>query len=861
MIQYNRIKAKHPDALLLFRVGDFYETFSQDAIIASEVLGIVLTQRANGAASHIELAGFPHHAIDTYLPKLVKAGYRVAICEQLEDPKMTKKIVKRGVTELVTPGVVINDHVLDQRKNNYLGSLQFDESSIGLALLDISTGDFLTTQGKLEYIDKLLQAFQPSEIIFAKGKKKYFNRSFGDRFYTHTLEDWIFNFEFAEEKLLRQFDTQSLKGFGIEGLDSGIIASAAALQYLDETEHPDLIHINTIARIPEEKYVWLDKFTIRNLELFSSAQDGGKPLIEILNTSISPMGARLMKKWLALPLKEIQAIEARLDTVEYMLKEPGFNSLLEKNIKVMGDLERIVSKIAAQKILPREVLQLKRSLEAVQPIKEVCSGTKLEIIRQYGDKLNPCKVLCDHIGTTLKPDPPALATKGRMIADGVSPELDGLRNITSNGREMLVKIQQEESERTGIPSLKIGFNNVFGYYLEVTNVHKEKVPEEWVRKQTLVNAERYITDELKYYEDKILGAEEKIIQLEITLFNELIRYTEDYIKPIQLDAQLIAELDCLLAFAKNAKKHNYRRPELHDDEVLDIKDGRHPVIEQSMPLGEAYVPNDLFLDPGSQQIIIITGPNMSGKSAVLRQTALITLMAQVGSFVPAKAAHIGIVDKIFTRVGASDNISSGESTFMVEMNETASIVNNISDKSLVLLDEIGRGTATFDGISIAWSLAEFLHDNANAMPKTLFATHYHELTELAERHSRIRNFNVATRESGNKVIFLRKMEPGSSKHSFGIHVARMAGMPKQILARAEEILHQLEKKNIEIEDGNNTDQILKSLPTDRLQLNMFAMDDPEIQKLREELKLLDLNTLTPIEALLKLQEWKKLLDK
>ncbi len=852
MQQYNRIKAKYPDAILLFRVGDFYETFGQDAVKTSNVLGIVLTKRSNGAAADVELAGFPHHALDTYLPKLVKAGYRVAICDQLEDPKVAKKIVKRGVTELVTPGVTHNDQILDTRSNNFLASVHIEKESLGIAFMDVSTGEFVVSQGNKDYIENLLQSFRPSEIIFAKNQQKEFKRLFGEEFYTFALDEWVYVWDYAHEKLTRHFETQSLKGFGIDELTEGVIAAGAVLHYLNETEHAQLRHVTTIARLIQDKYVWLDKFTVRNLELLSSPA-GGKSLSDVLDLTLSPMGARLLKKWLVLPLREKSLIEDRLAVVEYFIKNQDLRDLLKNAIRQTGDLERLISKVSLGKINPREVAQLKKSLDQLLPVKEQGAAAECVQLQKIADQINPCALLREQIERNLIADAPAVLQKGNVIAKGVSNELDELRELVRSGKDYILGIQKRESERTGITSLKIGFNNVFGYYLEVTHTHKNKVPPEWSRKQTLTNAERYITPELKEYEEKIIGAEEKILQLEETLFNELVLFIQDYIKPVQINAHQTARIDCLLSFAEAALKYQYRKPRLTDGLSLDYREGRHPVIERQLPPGEQYVANDLFLDNETQQIIILTGPNMAGKSALLRQTALITLMAQTGSFVPAASADIGIVDKIFTRVGASDNISSGESTFMVEMNETASIVNNISERSLILLDEIGRGTSTYDGISIAWSLGEYLHNNPVAHPKTLFATHYHELNELAEKFPRIKNFTVSVKDTGNKVLFLRKLVEGGSKHSFGIHVAKMAGMPKAIVERANEILKELERKSI----ASDIKDAIKKMPAPGYQLSFFQMDDPQLAAIREELETLDINTLSPVEALLKLQELKR----
>ena len=792
MKQYNTIKGKYPDALLLFRVGDFYETFGADAIKAANILGIVLTKRANGAASFVELAGFPHHSLDTYLPKLVRAGQRVAICDQLEDPKLTKTIVKRGVTELVTPGVSYNDKVLDNKANNFLASVYIADKNAGVSFLDVSTGEFFIAQGNIEYIDKLLQSFRPNEVLFQKSKKKDIVEHFGEKFYIYGIDDWAFATDFGTNTLLKHFEVKSLKGFGIEKLDSAIIAAGAALHYLAETAHDKVKHISTISRIEEEKYVWLDRFTIRNLELFGSYNENAKTLVDVIDQTVSPMGGRMMRRWLALPLKDKAPIEERLDIVDYFLSKQEFNDTIIQHISLIGDLERIISKVATARISPKEVVQLKRALSAIEPIKRACEDTNNKALQKIAEQLNPCKSVVDRIEKEMMPDPPYLVNKGNVIANGVNDELDELRKISGSGKDYLLQIQQREIERTGITSLKVAFNNVFGYYLEVTNVHKNKVPTDWMRKQTLTTAERYITPELKEYEEKILGAEEKILSLEVKIFNELVLSLMDFIPTIQLNASLIARLDCLLSFATIAQKNNYVRPHVHENNIIDIKDGRHPVIEKQLPIGEEYIANDVYLDNEQQQIIIITGPNMSGKSALLRQTALIVIMAQMGSFVPAKHANLGLVDKVFTRVGASDNISSGESTFMVEMNETASILNNLSNRSLILLDEIGRGTSTYDGISIAWAIAEYIHEHA-LKAKTLFATHYHELNEMTTTMPRIKNYNVSVKEVGNKVLFMRKLVAGGSEHSFGIHVAKMAGMPRIVLDRANEILLQLEK--------------------------------------------------------------------
>lgn len=875
MKQYNTIKAKYPDALLLFRVGDFYETFGSDAVKASNILGIVLTKRANGYASFIELAGFPHHSLDTYLPKLVRAGQRVAICDQLEDPKMTKTIVKRGVTELVTPGVSYNDKVLEHKSNNFLASVYIGEKNAGVSFLDVSTGEFMVAQGSLEYVDKLLQSFRPSEILFQKNKKKLFIETFGDKFYTYGLDDWAFTYEFGSDLLLKHFETKSLKGFGIENIEQGCIAAGAALHYLSDTAHDKVKHITSISRIEEEKHVWLDRFTIRNLELFGSQNDNAKTLIHIIDQTVSPMGSRMMKRWLALPLKDKAPIEERLDAVDYFLSQPETIEEISQHIKSIGDLERIISKVATARISPKEVVQLKRALIAIEPIKTICSASKNKALQIIADQLNPCEKVIERIEKEITPDPPYLIAKGNVIMDGISAELDHLRKISHSGKDYLLQVQQRESERTGISSLKVAFNNVFGYYLEVTNTHKDKVPSDWIRKQTLINAERYITPELKEYEEQILGAEEKILSIEAQLFNNLVLSLMDYISTIQLNASLIARLDCLLSFAIIAQKNNYVRPHLFDNDVLDIKDGRHPVIEKQLAVGDEYITNDVYLDNDTQQIIIITGPNMSGKSALLRQTALIVIMAQIGSFVPAKHANLGLIDKIFTRVGASDNISSGESTFMVEMNETASILNNLSNRSLVLLDEIGRGTSTYDGISIAWSIAEYIHEHPTAKAKTLFATHYHELNEMANRLHRIKNFNVSVKEIGNKILFMRKLVAGGSEHSFGIHVAKMAGMPKKVLDRANQILVQLESQRENKESGvgsteqKGIDTPIKVNKTDvkntltkadeNLQLSFFQLNDPVLENIKDELQKTDINTLTPIEALMKLNEIKKMI--
>lgn len=859
MKQYTSIKAKYPDALLLFRVGDFYETFGEDAIKAANILGIVLTRRANGAASYVELAGFPHHSIDTYLPKLVRAGQRVAICDQLEDPKMTKKIVKRGVTELVTPGVSLNDKVLNHNENNFLASIHLLPKNSGISFLDISTGEFYLAQGSDEYIDKLMQSFKPSEIIIQKSKRREFTEQFGEKFYLTAFDDWVFTEDFARDMLLKHFATPSLKGFGVEELTNGIIAAGAAFHYLAETHHHKLGHISKIARIEEEKYVWLDKFTIRNLELLSSPNENAATLIDVIDKTISPMGSRMMKKWITMPLKNRKRIEERLDIVEYLINSPEHVELLGDNIKLIGDIERLISKVAVGRINPRELVQIMRGLVAVEKIKECCAISSAEPLKKIADQMNPCQLIRNKIEQELEADPPAFINKGHVFRDGVSPELDELRRMLYSGKDYLNQIRKREIERTGIPSLKIAFNNVFGYYLEVTNAHKDKVPDDWERRQTLVSSERYITAELKEYEEKILGAEERILAIETRMFDDLVVAVADYIEPIQLNALLVAKVDCLLSFAVSAHENVYIRPEINDTYVLDIKKGKHPVIEKQLPPGESYIPNDLYLDTKKQQMVIITGPNMSGKSALLRQTALIVLMAQMGSFVPAEKATIGLIDKVFTRVGASDNISSGESTFMVEMNETASILNNISNRSLIVLDEIGRGTSTYDGISIAWAIAAYLHDHPAFRPKVLFATHYHELNEMAGTMKRIRNFHVSVKEIGNKVIFLRKLVPGGTEHSFGIHVAKMAGMPSQVIEHANSMLKVLEK-------SHSHDELSKKIKTtdrsrDDYQLSFIQLDDPLLLQIKEDIINTNIDTLTPVEALMKLNQIKNLLRK
>ncbi len=857
MNQYAAIKAQHPDAILLFRVGDFYETFGADAVKASEILGITLTKRANGAASFVDLAGFPYHALDTYLPRLVRAGQRVAICEQLEDPKLAKKIVKRGITEMVTPGVSLNDNVLQHSENNFLGCVHIDKNAGGVAFLDISTGEFLTAEGSFEYIDKLLNNFSPKEVLFERGKQKQFHELFGQKFFTYKLEDWVFTEDSAYDRLTRHFQTSSLKGFGVDNMNMGIIAAGAIMQYLDLTQHHQIKHITSLSRIEEDHYVWLDKFTIRNLELFQPIYEGGKAFIDVIDKTLSPMGSRLLKRWIALPLKEINPINERLDIVQYFITNPDFLSEIEEQIKVIGDLERIISKVAVGRVSPREIIQIKNALIAVCPVKELCNSSGEPVLQRIAEQLNPCSMIRERIEREIMPDPPVMLARGGVIAHGVSAQLDELRNLLHNGKEYLLQIQKREIERTGISSLKISFNNVFGYYIEVRNTHKDKVPPEWIRKQTLVNAERYITEELKEYEAKILGAEEKILELETKLFNELVAALSDYITPIQLNASLIARLDCLLSFAKCAKENNYCRPEINDSEVIDIRQGRHPVIERQLRAGESYVANNVMLDNKSQQIIIITGPNMSGKSALLRQTALIVLMSQIGCYVPAEEAHIGIVDKIFTRVGASDNISMGESTFMVEMNETASILNNLSSRSLILLDEIGRGTSTYDGISIAWAMVEYLHEHPKFRAKTMFATHYHELNEMENSFERVKNYNVSVKELDDRVIFLRKLVRGGSHHSFGIHVASMAGMPKSLVNRANEVLHELEKSHVKHQLTKPVADLAQK--REGFQLSIFQLDDPVLKQIRDEIAKTDIDNLTPIEALNKLYEIKKLI--
>lgn len=857
MKQFLDLKAKHPDAVMLFRCGDFYETYSTDAVVASEILGITLTKRANGKGKTIEMAGFPHHALDTYLPKLIRAGKRVVICDQLEDPKLTKKLVKRGITELVTPGVSINDNVLNYRENNFLAAVHFGKGACGVAFLDISTGEFLTAEGPFDYVDKLLNNFAPKEVLFERGKRLMFEGNFGSKFFTFELDDWVFTETSAREKLLKHFEVKNLKGFGVEHLKNGIIASGAILQYLIMTQHTQIGHVTSLARIEEDKYVRLDKFTVRSLELMGSMNDGGSSLLNVIDKTISPMGARLLKRWLVFPLKDVQPINERLNVVEYFFRQPDFKELIEEQLHLIGDLERIISKVAVGRVSPREVVALKVALQAIEPIKAACMDADNASLNHIGEQLNICQSIRDRIDREIDNDPPLLINKGGVIKSGVSAELDELRQIAYSGKDYLLQIQQRESELTEIPSLKIGYNNVFGYYIEVRNTHKDKVPAEWIRKQTLANAERYITQELKEYEEKILGAEDKILVLETQLYAELVQSLSEFIPAIQINANQIARLDCLLSFATAARENNYIRPVIADDDVLEICQGRHPVIEKQLPIGEKYIANDVMLDSQTQQIIIITGPNMAGKSALLRQTALITLLAQIGSFVPAESAHIGLVDKIFTRVGASDNISVGESTFMVEMNEAADILNNLSPRSLVLFDELGRGTSTYDGISIAWAIVEHIHEHPKAKARTLFATHYHELNEMEKSFKRIKNYNVSVKEIDNKVIFLRKLERGGSEHSFGIHVAKMAGMPKSIVKRANDILKQLETDNRQ--QGISSKPMVEVGETrGGMQLSFFQLDDPVLCQIRDEILNLDVNNLTPLEALNKLNDIKRI---
>lgn len=856
MKQFFEMKKKHPDAIMLYRVGDFYETFSTDAIVASEILGITLTKRANGPGQSIELAGFPHHALDTYLPKLVRAGKRVAICEQLEDPKTTKKLVKRGITELVTPGVAINGNMLDYRENNFLGAVHFGKESCGVAFLDISTGEFVTAEGTIDYIDKLLANFSPKELLVERSCKKRLENSFTAKYLSYELDDWMFTVETAKERLLKQFETSSLKGFGIHNMENAIVASGAILFYLDITQHTQIGHIIAISRIEEEKFVRLDRFTIRNLELVNPMNEEGKSLLDVINRTVSPMGARMLRRWILFPLKDVKQITDRLDVVEYFFKDSEGRELLKRHLEVIGDMERLVSKVAVGRISPRETVQLKNALKAIAPIKEYCENSDNPVIRSFGDQLNACATIRDRIERELNPDAPNATNRGNVIREGVDDELDKLRDIAYSGKDYLMHIQQRESERTGIPSLKIAYNNVFGYYIEVRNTHKDKVPPEWIRKQTLVSAERYITQELKEYEEKILGAEDKILSIETRLFNDLIAAISSYIPAIQLNSSLIARIDCLLSFTRVSLENRYNRPIVDDSLTIDIKEGRHPVIETQMPIDEAYISNSVKLSNDSQQIIIITGPNMAGKSALLRQTALIVLLAQIGCFVPADAAKIGIIDKIFTRVGASDNISLGESTFMVEMNEAASILNNISERSLVLFDELGRGTSTYDGISIAWAIVEYLHEHRKFHPKTLFATHYHELNEMEKLFKRISNYNVSVKEIDGKVVFLRKLVKGGSEHSFGIHVAKLAGLPQTIVKRANEVLKQLEAANAR--EGIN--KSLSDLGESKgVQLSFFQLDDPVLSQVRDEILNIDINNLTPMEALNKLNDIKAII--
>ncbi|MCK9641168.1 MAG: DNA mismatch repair protein MutS [Prolixibacteraceae bacterium] len=857
MKQYYAVKNKYPDAVLLFRVGDFYETFGEDAIKAAEICGITLTRRANGSASFVELAGFPYHALDTYLPKLVRAGQRVAICEQLEDPKLTKTIVKRGITELVTPGVSINDNVLEHRENNFLASVHIEKNIAGVAFLDISTGEFITAEGSFEHIDKLLSSFQPKEVLFQKGKEKLFTELFGPKFYTYKLDDWVYTFDAANDRLLRHFETANLKGFGVQNLEMGIIASGAILYYLDITQHKQVSHITSLSRIEEDQYVWLDRFTIRNLELFHTINEGAKTLIQVIDRSITPMGARLLKRWMALPLKDTGKIRERQEVVERFVVLPDLKEEIETQLHLVGDLERIISKASVGRINPREMVQLKNSLLAIAHIKSYCESSENNVLVRVAEQLNPCHTICERIAKELVAEPPMMLVKGNAIAAGVSAELDELRSLAFSGKDYLQKLQERESIRTGISSLKVSYNNVFGYFIEVRNMHKDKVPNDWIRKQTLVNAERYITEELKEYETKILGAEERILSLETALFNDLINSLTEYYQAIQLNAMLTAQIDCLCSFATIAVQYKYSRPDVNDSDLLEIKGGRHPVIEQQLPVGEKYIANDLTLDNNEQQIIMITGPNMAGKSALLRQTALIVLLAQMGSYVPAEAASIGYIDKIFTRVGASDNISSGESTFMVEMTEAASILNNISDRSLILFDELGRGTSTYDGISIAWSIVEYIHEHPRVRAKTLFATHYHELNEMEKSFGRIRNFNVSIKEMGKNIIFLRKLVPGGSNHSFGIHVAQMAGMPRSVVARAEDILAQMEKCNRKEYPAKPVGDLAHN--REGYQLSFFQLDDPVLKQIRDEIKNLDINRMSPLEALNKLNEIKKII--
>ena len=860
MKQFFDLKAKHPEAVLLFRCGDFYETYSDDAVVASEILGITLTKRANGQAKSVEMAGFPHHALDTYLPKLIRAGKRVAICDQLEDPKLAKKLVKRGITELVTPGVTISDTILSYKENNFLAAVHFGKSACGVAFLDISTGEFLTAEGTFDYVDKLLGNFNPKEVLYERGKRAVFEANFGTRYCVYEMDDWVFTETTAYDKLLKHFETKNLKGFGVEHLQNGIIASGAILQYLDITQHYQIAHITSLSRIEEDRYVRMDKFTVRSLELLDSMTEDGISLLNVIDKTISPMGGRLLRRWLIFPLRDEKPINERLDVVEYFFRHPEYKELIEEQLHEIGDLERIISKAAVGRISPREVVQLKIALQAIEPIKNACLNADNESLRRIGENLNPCASIRDKIAKEIVNNPPIALNKGVVIANGVNEELDELRRISTSGKDYLLQMQQQESERTNIPSLKIGYNNVFGYYIEVRNTHKDKVPPEWVRKQTLANAERYITQELKEYEEKILGAEERIQSLEFKIFNDLVLALAEYIPSIQVNATQIARLDCLLAFANVAEENRYIRPVIDSSDVLDIKQGRHPVIEKQLPVGEKYVANDVYLDTDTQQIMIITGPNMAGKSALLRQTALITIMAQIGCFVPAESARIGLVDKVFTRVGASDNISMGESTFMVEMSEAANILNNISPKSLVLFDELGRGTSTYDGISIAWAIIEHIHENPKARARTLFATHYHELNEMEKSFQRIKNYNVAVKEVNQKVIFIRKLERGGSEHSFGIHVAKLAGMPKSIVERSNEILHQLESASSREGIGEKSVPQAKVEKEDGMQLSFFQLDDPVLCQIRDEILNLDYNNLTPLEAFNNLNDIKRIVS-
>lgn len=856
MKQYASFKAKYPDAMLLFRVGDFYETYGEDAVTAAGILGIVLTRRSNGAAADVEMAGFPHHALDTYLPKLVRAGQKVAVCDQLEDPKLAKKLVKRGITELVTPGVTYNDNVLEQKENNFLASVHLGETLSGVAFLDISTGEFYLTQGTNDYVDKLLQGFNPSEVLVQRNKRKHFIDLFGGKYYLTVFDDWVFTEDYANETLNRHFHTVSLKGFGVDDFPDGIIAAGAAIHYLIETHHDKIDHIASLSRIDQGQYVWLDKFTIRNLELLHTPNMNARTLIDVMDRTVSPMGGRLMRRWIVLPLKNKELIAARHDVVSYFVQHHEAINKFQESMRMVGDLERLIGKVSLAKVNPRELLQVSRALEQVEILKQLCRECGDDSLKSFAEQFNPCKSICERIKRELMPEAPALLSKGNIIASGVDSELDELRNLSRSGKEYLLGIQRREMSATGIPSLKVGYNNVFGYYLEVTNSHKDKVPAEWIRKQTLTNAERYITEELKEYEQKILGAEEKIAMIEQRLYMELVAAVSEFVEPVQTDASLIARLDCLVCFSDHSLKYNYVRPDIDDGYVLDIKGGRHPVIEQMMPAGESYIANDVYLDRDRQQIIIITGPNMSGKSALLRQTALIVLMAQMGCYVPAGSARIGLVDKVFTRVGASDNISSGESTFMVEMNETASILNNVSSRSLVLLDEIGRGTSTYDGISIAWAITEYLHNHPTSRAKVLFATHYHELNEMEASFDRIKNYHVTVKEVGNKVVFLRKLKKGGSAHSFGIHVAAMAGMPKRVIERAETLLTMLERSHT----GNDVEKAAAVSSNDGMQLSFIQLDDPLLLQIKEDILNTNIDTLTPVEALMKLNEIKKLLN-